>query len=241
MLPAIPTSRNAIQLEVVFAERPAGDPLLGETLWNEVDQVSSLKAETRAALAEDGFRIGHCGSEPPRALEEMLGLHAEEAGGDRKKNLVGRRIVLASGAATELQIGDPIPECSVDVPGADGVETKTFQNARFLFRLTVERDQEGWARLEFLPEIHHGSFRLRRVAGENGWELRTAQDVFPLYALRFSMLLNVGEMAILSAEDGGPQSLSRHFFFGTGNSAGVQRVLVVRLAEMAKTDPIYGE
>ena len=39
-LPPIQTSHDAVQLEVFFVDRPADDPLLGQTLWREVDQIA---------------------------------------------------------------------------------------------------------------------------------------------------------------------------------------------------------
>ena len=240
-LPPIPTARDAVHLEVIFVERPAGDSLLGDALWNEVDQVGTLTPETQLALRKNGFRIGLTGSAPPRALEQLLGLKSgyATADGEQSQNLVGHRIVLASGAETEVQAGDVFPRCSVDIEGSDGIETKEFANARFVFRLKVTREQDGWARLEFLPEIHHGGFQLRPVAGNNGWQLRTTQDIYPLYAQRFTLLLNVGEMVLISADDGKSQSVGRRFFFG--RQANMQRLLVIRLAGMTRSDPVYAE
>jgi hypothetical protein len=243
-LPPIPTSRDAIQLEVLLIERPVGDALLGDTFWNEVDQVGSLEPETRLALSRNGFRIGHTGSEPPRALERMLELKSESAGGpksDQQKNLIGRRIVLSSGGETEVQAGAIFSNCVVDIAGANKPESKEFQNARFVFRLKAERDQDGWARIEFLPEIHHGEYRLRRVPGGAGFQLRTSQDVYPLYSQRFSLMLNVGEMAVVTTDGENSSSVGGHFFLGDGENARVQRVLVVRLSNMTKTDPVYAE
>ena len=243
-LPPIPTSRDAMQLEVLLIERPIGDALLGDTFWNEVDQVGSLEPETRLALSRNGFRIGHTGSEPPRALEQMLELNSEAertATPDQQKHLVGRRVVLASGSQTEVQAGSLFANCIVDLAGNDEAEAKEFKNARFLFRLKAERDQDGWARIEFAPEIHHGAYRLRRVAGSGGFQLKTAQDVYPLYDQRFSLMLNVGEMAIITTDGENSGSVGGHFFLGDGENARVQRVLVVRLSDMTKTDPVYAE
>ena len=243
-LPAIPTSRDAMQLEVMLIERPVGDPLLGDVLWNEVDQIGSLEAPTRLALSRNGFKIGHTSSEPPRALEEMLALSSESSArtvSNRDKKLVGRRIVLASGGETEVQAGSLFEQCAVAIADAEAAESKEYKNARFVFRLKAERDQDGWARIEFLPEIHHGAYRLRRVSDNGGWQLRTAQDVVPLYKQRFSLVLNVGEMAIITANGEGDASVGRHFFLGDGENAHVQRLLIVRLSDMTKTDPVYSQ
>jgi hypothetical protein len=127
------------------------------------------------------------------------------------------------------------------VAEVDGAEPKEFRDARFVFRVKAERDQDGWARIEFLPEIHHGEYRLRRVPGGVGFQLRTSQDVYPLYSQRFSLMLNVGEMAVITTDGENSASVGGHFFLGDGANARVQRVLVVRLSNMTKTDPVYAE
>ena len=40
LLPPLRPARDALQIDVVFIERPLGDPLLGKTLWNDIDQVA---------------------------------------------------------------------------------------------------------------------------------------------------------------------------------------------------------
>lgn len=242
-LPVIPTSRDAIQLEFVFVERPVGEPLLGEILWNEVDQVGGLDVATRQSLRRNGFRVGHIGSHPPPALEEMLALKSQFATGgsdERSNQLVGRRVVLSSIGETYVPLSRLLPNCSVEIRGHDGVvETKDFRNAQFVFRIKTARDQDGWAKLEFVPEIHYGQNRLRQIATQRGWELRTTQEIHPLFSQRFAITLNVGEMVLITADGQDDRSVGRYFFRGTGKNADVQRLLIVRLSGMTKSDPVY--
>lgn len=243
-LPPIPTSRDAIQLEIVFVERPVDDPLLGSLLWRQIDQVSALSPEKRSILRGNGFQIGHVSSNPPRPLQTLLGLTTEisDSETDEARRMVGRRIVLQSGAATEVQTSDLYPACSISIASDEGVETQEFEYVRCVFRVFVERMQDGWAKLEFLPEIHHDAARLRATATDSNWQLRSRQEIEKLYGHRFSMELNVGEMAVLTAEQGAALgSLGRCFFVGAEPSADKQRLLVIRLADMKKVDPVYAE
>lgn len=243
-LPPIPTSRDAIQLEMVFVERPIDDPLLGSLLWQHIDQVSALPPEKRSMLRGNGFQVGHVSSTPPRALQSLLGFTTEipDSRIEESRRMVGRRVVLQSGAATEVQASELYPTCSISIASDDGVESQDFENVRCVFRVFVERMQDGWAKLEFLPEIHHDAAQLRATATALDWQLQSRQEIEKLYGHRFIIKLNVGEMVVLTAEQGAAiGSLGRCFFVGAEASADKQRLLVVRLADMKKVDPVYAE
>ena len=68
-LPPLPVARDAVELELVLIDRPVSDPLLGKSLWREVDQVGGLSLEQRAAVREAGLQVGQVGSTPPDALQ----------------------------------------------------------------------------------------------------------------------------------------------------------------------------
>lgn len=236
VLPAIAPPGGSIQLEIYFVERPVSDPLLGPRLWQEVDQMASLPSQMRESLQQHGFRLGVTGSTPPQALQIMLGL-AEELPGDSEteasNQLVGRRVTLRPGAETEIQTSPYYQRCTVSIPNGRDAAPKELENVRFLFRVTVHRVQDGWARLDFLPEIHHGAQIPRRIATEGGWQLKSSQDIEPLFGQRFSITLNLGEMVVLTAEDPEAISLGRDFFVGPQkHPADVQRLVVVRLANV---------
>ena len=50
MLPPIPTSHDAVELEIVFIERPTDDPLLGTRLWDEIDTGAALDFQRREVM-----------------------------------------------------------------------------------------------------------------------------------------------------------------------------------------------
>ena len=58
-------TRDAVQLEIVFIERPLEDPLLGHALWKEVDQIGALDPAVRDVLRKNGFKVGVTASDPP--------------------------------------------------------------------------------------------------------------------------------------------------------------------------------
>ena len=108
-----------------------------------------------------------------------------------------------------------------------------MQNARCVLRVTAERLEDGWARLQFTPEIHHGRHRWRPIATGMGWRGSTSQKIYRFYDQRFSITLNTGEMAIITADSQQPASLASKFFIEGIGSNRVQRVLIVRLSDVA--------
>jgi len=232
-----------MQLEILFAERPLDDPLLGEKgIWHEVDQVGAVPPDKRTVLLASGFRIGHVSSTPPRALETLLGLKSRPISSREskdKRELVGRKVSLRAGGETEIQSSPIYPTLKVPNPTAEGRGETELENARCMFRLVANRKQDGWAQLEFLPEVHHGQHTWRRVPTEGGWTGQTTQRIMPFFQQRFQVTLNIGEMIIVSAPGQEAGSPGRQFFLGNEETEFVQRVLVVRLAEMGSLTSIY--
>ncbi|MBQ19009.1 MAG: hypothetical protein CMJ65_18030 [Planctomycetaceae bacterium] len=230
-------ARDAMQLEFVFAQRPGHDPLMGEDLWNRLDTIGRRPAAMRASLARHGIRVGQIGSTPPPALEELLGLTAPELGGAdvsgpaRRKDLRGWRIYLRDGGQTEVILHDePVAEAKIQI--AEAKTPREFFDVRFILRITARRLREGWVRLECLPEVHHGPRRLRHTATEAGWGFRTRQEIVPLFELKFTVDLTVGEMTVVTAaETSSGDSLGQQFFT---TATGLKKLLVVRLANMPR-------
>jgi hypothetical protein len=258
VLGKIPTSRTAVVLEIMFVERPINDPLLGSQLWDEVDQIGALPPAERASLAKAGFRVGRVGSNPPQALQKLIGLATDLTGQDEKR-LVSRRVVLPSGAETEIDPGLPHPKATINLPLAEGTESKTFETVRGVFRMTAKQLQDGWARIEFIPEIHHGRMALRAVPVRGEWQNKTTQDIVRLYRQQFALDLNVGEMIIITCDNESSDSAGHYFFHApefTDSAAetaetenpeqdrdpaklGIRRLLIVRLSDLSTAKSLY--
>lgn len=256
-LPALHAPPDAIRLEIVFVERPVGDSLLGPELWQQVDQLASLEHGSRGLIKQNGFRVGVVGSHPPAALQTMLGLKSDfvyEPDAEKSKQLVGRQVFLRSGWTTEVQVSPLYAECDLEVRQGEQKVARQFRNARCLYQITAERVQDGWVRLDFVPQVRHGTEQFRYAPGSTDWVGSTAQKLETFYPQRFSLNLSVGEMAVLSADEQeiAESTLGRLFFLGPGFGAPgsgsenranggdvVQRLLVVRLADMQNNDDPY--
>jgi hypothetical protein len=240
-LKPVRASVDAMQLDVLFVERPVGDPVLGAQLWSHLDQVSTLQAATVASLRRNGFRFGVAPSDPPRALQAALGLTGEMVSRDDSAEfrVSGRSYARRSGEELSVEAWSAYPECEVTLDRGNETQILTYSNARCVFRVVVQRVQDGWARLEITPEVHHGEMRLRRVPDAHGWSTTSSQVVDPQYDQRLEVELNLGEMVVLGAEGDDQRTLGHHFFRGGSTHSKVQRLLVIRLADMKRIDPIY--
>ena len=232
-IPKIPRAADTVQLEMLFVERPVDDPLLGEQLWEGMDVVGDDPVVRKRLLA-NGIRVGHSSATPNRTIETLLGLTTDggAAAPVDEKKLTGRRVVRPSGGDTVAQTSPFRSQSTVKIVGDDGVLMKDFQTARCVMRIKAKSLQKGWATLEFLPEIHHGQRRYRPMSSEAGWSGGTSQKIHRLYSQRFSVTLNVGDMAVISADNLMPGSLGGHFFMAGDQGDQVQRVLIVRLTDI---------
>ena len=238
-LPRIRKPRTAIQLEIVFIDRPADDPLLGPKLWEDVDQVSALEVDVRTRLRDAGFRVGQVGSALPAALESLLNMSAST--GDGGGGFTVRRVALPSGSETEIETSPLAPVRRIEIPGREEVRVHEFRSARCVLRIRLEHVQEGWARLEIIPEVHHGSVQPRPTATASGWLFRTTQSVEPLFGLRFGLNLNLNEAVLITADSDDPFSPGYQFFRGAAEGAYGQRLVLIRLAGMPTIEPLYVE
>lgn len=232
---------DAIKLDIVRIERPADDKLLGPELWNGVDE-QVIDVASRQVLHKNGFRVGVVGSRPPKALQTLLGLKADfayEPNAEKTKELVGHRVTVRSGSDTEIQTSQYYEECKIEMPQATQSSQFTFSNARCVYKVTVERLQDGWARLTFVPQVQHGDQQIRHTATESGWQFVNTQQVETFFPQRFSLMLSTGEMAVITAGDALPNSLGQQFFLGKKDHTEFQRLLVVRLSDVCGDDPVF--
>lgn len=248
-LPNIQAPPDAMQLEILFVERPTGDRLMGDPLWNEVDTNLNMEPQEQRDLLRNGFKIGVAGAHPPTALQQLLEMRAKPqegevaTGQDNDARVRGNRFFLRSGEETQIQINDVLHDDLqfnlFATHGARDAELKKYKGARCLYRVTVRREQDGWARLEFVPEVHHGMDVLRPAPGTDDWELKSQQNIEKLFNQRFTVILHTGDMALVTGRTDLPGTVGHRFFTGPEGQDGIQRMLIVRLSQMAANDLPY--
>ncbi|MBM3971476.1 MAG: hypothetical protein FJ302_16695 [Planctomycetes bacterium] len=238
-LPSLVPPRDSVEVDIVFVDRPVSDPLLGKSLWREVDQVGTLTADQRAALREAGILVGHVGSSPPDALQALLKLTDEDRERQRREangipTTASRRVALPAGSDTEVWSNEAMAQKKVTLPEGKSLD---LSNLRGLLRLRAERSLDGWARLDFTPELHHGQTGTRPFATATGWMYRTTQEVIPCFAQQFSATLNVGEMLVMTCDRDRSGTLGQSLFQFEDSTGSKQRLVVVRLADLREIIP----
>ncbi|MDZ4687539.1 MAG: hypothetical protein SH850_20910 [Planctomycetaceae bacterium] len=239
VLPPIKPPNDAVQLQIVFVERPCDDTLINQLIWQQVDQVGALSPEARMMLHDHGFRVGQCGAQPPPAVQTLLGLSVElvdeNVAGEHLMR--GRRLGLRSGQDTEILTVDSHRDCTVRYLTTGQEEIVEYEQARSVLRLRPVRVQDGWVRVEFTPEIHHGAAQMRHTPTEEGWALKGGQKTDVRQSLKFSVTLNTGELAIISGDPTRDHSPGEEFFCQEqADGRRTQRLLVVRLSDAGNAE-----
>ncbi|MBI1347433.1 hypothetical protein GC163_14235 [bacterium] len=236
-LPPLKAPADAIQLQIVFVERPIDDPLVSQLIWQDIDQVGAVPPAKRQVLEDNGLRVGQVGAHPPGSVQKLLGLTQElvDPTSSDQQFMRGRRLGLRSSQETEVQTIDALQEYTIHYQFAGQEEIVDYKQSRPIFKIKPVRIQEGWVRLEFTPEIHHGEGRMRPTPTNAGWELRGGQNTDARHALKFDVMLNNGEIAIVSGDGLKPQSFGYRCFCQVADGRRTQRVLIIRLADAGQS------
>lgn len=243
LLKPIGEAPQALRLEYVIVERPVGDPLLGSQLWDEMTEMGVVEPKVRQALNEQGLRVGVTNASPPEALRKLLGETKEITDArtpEEAQRRHGMMQVLPSGGSFAAWTSDEIPTRTVTLTAGGETNEKTFGQARGIVTVTAKTEQEGWAKLTFLPEIHHGNPELRHSASEGGWQFTSGQNVQKLFDQTFELTMNEGDTAVVTCLGDLPDRAGDLFFRTEAAGVPVQRLLVVRLVRAGET-PVRSE
>lgn len=234
------TSFSSIDLEVVILHRTAGDPLV-EALWDDVDQIGALDPHARNRLLENGIKIGQISTSYPMALETLLGLTTKNVSlfeGTKDKQLHRTRISRPSGKEAIIEASELAETRTIRLPLLEGEKVEEYTNARCVLRVTPEKMQDGWVKIEVQPEIHHGQMALRHQAAGKRWTQQTSQEIIPVFSQKFELNMNLGEIAVFTYEGDDPESLGHHFFRNEEPAGPMQRLVLVRLADIRKENAV---
>ena len=236
------TNVSTIDLEVVTLHRPVGDPLLGDELWDEVDEITALiDVDMQKSLSENGIRVGVVGNSYPRALEEILGLTTREksAFDEEEDELSVRKFTVRSGGEAEVVCSLAKRIEGIRIPMMDGVKEQDFpENTHCILRVNPRSVQDGWIRMEVQPEIHHGEKTLRPTGHSTGWDQKVSQKIMPIFSQKFEVEMNVGEMVLITSVGDQANSLGQHFFRSEQESGDMQRLILIRFANMSNDNAV---
>ncbi len=233
-LPPINNDRNVVNLEVYFVERVIGDPTISDALWRSVNQADGSPS-THARLRAAGIQYGVAPSSPPPGLQALIG-KGNVKSQTRQTSVV--HVPLLNGTPTPLPVCT-LPEGSmIPSSGKDRGQPVRISNGRCSFRVSAEPLQTGWVKVNFIPEIHHGTEQMQRVATEQRWEPRFGQQVESYYDQEFSLDLNTGEFVVVGLHGEQPNSLGHLFFRDSEAQGQFQRVMIVRVGGTQQMTPL---
>jgi len=225
--PAGPVGADAVQMDVALIERPLGDTYLIQGLWVGADeQVVAL--EQRAALEDNGLRIGQIGGIVPVDLQNMLTSERSCAN--------PRRIRTAAGKPTRLTLGPELAECSFQLPMAGKPQAVKLNKALCTLEVVPTLTTDGRIKLKFLPQVLHGDSQQlpRPTADMTGWMLKEERPTERYTQLGWEVTLAPGEYVLIGGRYDKPESLGHQCFLRRDEANGVQRLLVIRTARAVK-------
>lgn len=234
MLPPITAPTDAIQLEVLFVERPVNDPLLGRSLWSEMDGMAGIPADRLLELYENGFQVALAGTEAPPTLAALLNAGRIEDYDDPTGFVTNRRIALRQSAKTEVFCSHQPRTWSINLSTNGEQEPAQFDKAQGVLQVRLEDIRDGWVKVHIQPEIHHGDGNIRREATETSWNITAGKQIEPLSTSGFSVHLNLNEMLVISAADSAAGKVGNHFFRREDDGRLMQRVVMLRVADLTR-------
>jgi len=227
LLNPLPKMRDGIRLDVFRVDRYVGDPRISDSMWKSVSQGGSLDPATIRNLNDHGFRFGTVPANLPMGLQSLI---LATSSGSAERTL-HESFAFPTGEHAILDVMQLPEGMEVVIPGPEGSRPLTLHSAKTVLRVRADKIEDGWARLEIVPEIHYGEVLNRPVAGEREWLMRNTQSVEPLYQLKFHVELNRSEMAVVGLHEPAKTPIGRWFFRNQLENS-LERVMMIRMADV---------
>ncbi|HEX4591105.1 MAG TPA: hypothetical protein VH120_14300 [Gemmataceae bacterium] len=210
---------DAVGLEVALLEVPVGDRYANGGLWASVDeQVVAL--ERKAALDDNGFRIGIIGGVRPSEFDDLLK--------SPRSNPTPHWLQTRAGRPKLLPIGGPRPLCEFHLlDGNKPATVAAFEQAQCALQITPTPAAEGAVKLAFVPLVQHGS-RPVWSAPLDGEEPAIPAERYP--ALGWEVTVAAGEFVLVGTRYEKAGTLGHAFLMDLDGTKPVQRLLTIRAA-----------
>lgn len=253
LLQAARMSPDSVAMEVFFIRLPHDDRQTYDEIWREVDE-TPLDPALRRRLSENGLRAGVVAAQLPTPLQAILQRYkideprqeaAQPTEGLQQANTVKldkepavsmRRLQLGSGRRGEVIASGLKPRAEVLIKEENTLRGRTFHECQGLFAVKAFPLQDGRARFEIVPELHHGEPQQRFTGSDGVWRLETARPRQVFDELMLDVTMASGEMVLISAVPDKPGSLGHHFFTEDQGGEVQRKVLFVRLTHTQLDD-----
>jgi hypothetical protein len=210
-----------VQMDVTLLECPAGDPFINQQLWTFTDELA-VELEHRAALEENGLRVGRVVGLPPTELRALL---------TSPRSCVNpRRRLLTAGHTAPLLLGPVAPEVRFQVCRQGVPAVALLQQAQCVLAVTPALTADGRTQLHFAPRVEYGEFlrELQVAADRSGYTLEVKRKVESYPELDWDVTLAANEYLVIGTYIERPETLGYQAFVETSGAAPLQRLLVIR-------------
>jgi len=236
---------QTISLELVFVRHEEHDPVLGDELWNLVDE-QIYDESLRRRLHANGLRAGVVTAQLPPHLADRF-LPVADAPGESlpaalpdNPALMRHELRLLPGRSSDVMSATGLAELVLLEHTDDSLRGTTYHDASALFSLRCWPAADGHVRLQLSPTIKHGPVERSWVGEEGMFRLEAGQRRDALEGLTFEATIPIGSMIVMSCV-GEPASTAGDAFFRdrTGSRSG-QRLLAIRpLPQAQSIDPMF--
>jgi hypothetical protein len=216
-LVAGPAGADAVGLEIAVIEVPLGDRYVNADLLATIDE-QVVELDRKAALEDNGFRVGLIGGVWPSQFDELL--KSQRSDPDR------RWVQMRTGHPRVVTLGGPRPVCKFQII-TDGKPTSdtAIEKGRCALQITPTLADDGGVKLAFVPQIQHGT-RPVWLAPLTGDELAIPAESYP--ALGWEVTAAPGEFVIVGTQFAKADTLGHTIFVDTDGVKPVQRLLAIR-------------
>jgi hypothetical protein len=214
-----PTGPNIVEMEVALLECPVGDPYINRDLWTLADE-QIIPPEQKAALEENGFRVGQVGGIVPAELQNLLT--------SERNNVNPRRRLVMVGQPAAFDLGSKVPTLHFTRMEAGTPAEVEFAGARCQLVVVPGLTPDGKAKFHFTPQVEYGDpVRTIKPAPE-GFQLEVESPHQSYPALSWEVTLGANQYLVIGARFEQRQSLGFASFVQRDESNPVQRLLVIR-------------
>lgn len=248
LLKAASSSPDAVTLDIYWARTELDDTKFAEALWANV-QEDRLPVELRNALADDGLRAGIVGGTPSEELVHLLnpdGVDVTAAADDSTGSLaakpakVTRRLKqLRPADRLELQSGEVVPSFPLLRGQGGKLVGRSFEGAQGIYALEASHTPEGRAKIDLIPELHHGQAQMRYVPlGPGAVTQKLQREIEPFEELRTKVELAPGEMLVVTSLPGCETRLGSLFHHTSEAGSKQQKYLLLRLSQVPESQAL---
>jgi hypothetical protein len=226
---AAPAGPDVVQMDVALVERPLGDRLVNDKLWELTDE-QIVDLEHRAVLQDSGFRVGQVGGMAPPELQNLLT--------SERSCAAPRRLLVRAGEAKQLTLGPAVAQAHFRGTYKDEPETVTLDQAEFNLDVVAKLTPDGQTRLHFVPVVKHGEVAqvIRPAADRSGLMMQTERPAKRYECLDWEVTLAPNEYVVIGGRYDLPETLGHACFVRRDEAPPVQRLLVIRTARAAPVE-----